>query len=183
MTTPIERKAVDLILMGSFTACCDLIEPLRKQFGGIDGLHNDELVGDVLQAALILSTILRIERELGQADYDPFHRQLIQKIDNSVRDRYKRALDSLASYLLQTPPDHFPSDSLPSLAILNDLPNEHLSALVGAWIYKAITGGASLEGASAQQFASGVGDIVYDKEASLMASVVVSDKRLLNRKI
>ena len=106
------KNAPQFILTWAFNLACETEPLLRAEFPEIGDFPSTFLFNDVLQAAIIVSAMLVLERHRG-ADFTDFHEAVVLKIAPSMRDRYLPAIQDLSSFLLRIERGTLSRDEIP----------------------------------------------------------------------
>ena len=104
--------------MWSFNMACEIEPVIREKHPQIQTYASANLFNDLFQAATIISSMLRIERRLGPDDYAAFHKDVVQNIAPSVRNRYMPAMQALLYFLLGIDRGAFSADEIPAFGRL-----------------------------------------------------------------
>lgn len=94
--------------------------------------------GTLLQAAIIVSTLILMERRSRGAGWNDLHGSVSLAFSPSVRDRHLAAIQDLSCSLLQLDRRGLKPVEIPSFSSLTDAPDEKLVSSIGLWLTRAI---------------------------------------------
>ena len=127
----------DLILTWAFIQSCDYHDILLEKIPQIKAYSNSSGLGNFLQIATIVSTLLQIERHNGAHDYTKLHQDIVQNIAPSMRDKYIPLLQELSYFLLENDVPIVKNEEIPSLNSLFTKNDRELEIGIGVWlVYK-----------------------------------------------
>jgi hypothetical protein len=131
-------SAGKVILMWSFNMACEIEPIIRKKHPQIQTYTSANLFNDLIHAATIISSMLRIERRLGPDDYTTFHRDVVQNITPSVRNRYMPAIQALLYFLLRIDQGTFSPDEIPAFGRLLSEDETEVANSIAYWLVWSI---------------------------------------------
>lgn len=175
------RTPAGSILMWSFNLSGEINDNIRDEIPQIrDYIRNQDL-GNFLQFATILGTLLRVERYIGSYDYTKLHQSIIESIAPSMRDTYVPPLLRLTNFLLQRDSEEKDGDTLPSLEPLLHHTESELSESIGHWIVREMKQAPLIDPVDLK-IASILGELVFKNNAQFIASIMLSDEDpIINR--
>lgn len=173
------RKKLDSagkqILMWSFNMACEIEPVIREKHPQIQTYTSATLFNDLLQAATIISSMLRIERRLGPDDYTAFHKDVVQNIAPSVRNRYMPAMQALLSFLLRVDQGTISPDELPAFGRLLSGDETKVANSIAYWlVWSMKTTKPDLE--SDTPLLVAIQQSVYSLNADFIAEIVLKGK-------
>lgn len=168
------------VLMWAFNLTTETIEPLESEFPQLGIKKKEALFGDIYQGAVIVASLIRIERHLGKHDYTKLHNGILQSIHISVRSRFIAAIHGLSSFLLDAPHGSIPADTIPAFDSLHEKTESELEALIGLWIAWSLIGKKPIL-SHELHFTSAIGRLAFSQNAKFIASVFLSDKSHIER--
>jgi len=166
--------------MWAFNLTSDTIAPIERSFPQLEIEKKRALFGDIYQSALIVGTLLRIERFLGKNNYSRLHEGIVEGIDLSVRSRFVAAIQGLSSFLLTLPNGAIGPDVIPPFDSLHEKKEGELESLIGLWIAWSLIG-RKPERDHELRFTSAVGRLAYGDNSKFIASGFLSDKKHITR--
>lgn len=109
-----------------------------EKFPELKGYPPDNARGTLLQAAIIVSTLILMERRSRGAGWEDFHNSVSLAFSPSVRHRHLSAVQALSSSLLSLDRGGLKPIEIPSFSKLTDAPDEKLVNSIGLWLTHAI---------------------------------------------
>jgi hypothetical protein len=167
------------ILITAYTYSSMGNEVAQKQFPQISGWPKGSSLGNLLQVATILSTLLRIERHLGPRNYTAFHMSLVKEIASSVRHIYVPSLQGLACFLLQLDRSSLAAEEIPDLTRLLSGDETRLANSIGLWLVLTLKGIETLSEPADIEVAAALTHLAYHKNAKMIFTDVLADENLL----
>jgi hypothetical protein len=110
-----------------------------KKLPELDQYPRDAARGPLLQAAIIVATLIQIERRNAGAGRNELHQEVARSFPPSVEHRQLTAIQDLACELLQANRHNIPARSIPSLAAVASAPDSKLVGEIGEWLTHAIS--------------------------------------------
>jgi hypothetical protein len=168
------------ILMWAYNLAYDTDEILRKEFPQIAQYPDGEKFGNLLQVANIIATLIRVERYLGVNDYTALHASLKQSIACSVRDIYLPPLLELSCFLLKKDRSSLLNNEIPAFNEILGEDENLLASSIATWLVWSMKK-QKLSEESELRLVSVLQNLIYTKNAQLIASMFLSDKKSFNR--
>lgn len=116
-----------------------------EKFPELKGYPPDNGRGTLLQAAIIVSTLIALERRSKGAGRDQLHDAVSRAFAPSVQHRHLAAIQDLSCSLLQLDRAGLKAAVIPSFAKLADVPDKTIVDSIGLWITHAISKKERLE--------------------------------------
>ncbi len=161
--------------MWSFNMACEIEPVIREKHPQIQTYASANLFNDLFQAATIISSMLRIERRLGPDDYAAFHKDVVQNIAPSVRNRYMPAMQALLYFLLGIDRGAFSADEIPAFGRLLSEDETKVANSIAYWLVWSLkTTKPDLE--SDTPLLAAIQRSVYSLNADFIAEMVLKSK-------
>jgi hypothetical protein len=109
-----------------------------KTLPELDQYPPDPGRGPLLQAAIIVATLIKMERLSAGAGRNELHQAVARSFPPSVEHRQISAIQDLACELLHENRHNVPARSIPSFASLASAPDSKLVSAIGEWLTLAI---------------------------------------------
>ncbi|MDD5303295.1 MAG: hypothetical protein PHS14_09320 [Elusimicrobia bacterium] len=116
-----------------------------EKFPELKGYPPDNARATLLQAAIIVSTLILMERRSRGAGSNDLHNGVALAFAPSVRDRHLAAIQDLSCSLLQRDRGGLKPVEIPSFSTLADAPDAKLMSSIGLWLTHAIAKKKQLE--------------------------------------
>ncbi|MFI5345169.1 MAG: hypothetical protein ACHQ51_02230 [Elusimicrobiota bacterium] len=113
---------------GTFYAFAD------QKFPELKGYPPDNGRGTLLQAAIIVSTLIHMERATRGAGRDALHAGVEQAFAPSVQRRHHAAIQDLACALIERRRGELKDDAIPSFETIAGAPDQKLMNAIGLWL-------------------------------------------------
>jgi hypothetical protein len=110
-----------------------------KKLPELDQYPRDAARGPLLQAAIIVATLIQLERKNSGAGRNELHQEVARSFPPSVEHRQITAIQDLACELLQANRHNIPARAIPSFASLAGAPDTKLVTEIGEWLTHAIS--------------------------------------------
>jgi hypothetical protein len=127
-----------------------------KTLPELDQYPPDPIRGPLLQAAIIVATLILTQRRNAGAGWNELHQDVVQSFPPSVQHRQLTGIQDLAAVLLELNRRNMPPRSIPSFASLASTPDLNLVSSIGEWVTLAIAKKPKLEDAD-QKVAAALG--------------------------
>ena len=98
----------------------------------------DKNRGALMQAAIIVSTLIMVQRRAGGAGWNELCDDVSRSFAPPVQRRHLSAILDLSCFLLQVKRSSLVADAIPSFASLASAPDEKLVTSIGEWLTFAI---------------------------------------------
>ena len=134
--TPHVNTPADFLLTWAFNLTSESEQAVRQYFPHIANYRSGFLFGDVLQVAVIIATMLRLERDLERRDYTAFHKTVVDTIAPAVRERYLPAMKDLCRVLFGTNPGITPA--IPNFTPLLEDHETEVTSSIALWVVWSI---------------------------------------------
>lgn len=109
-----------------------------EKFPALKGYPPENSRGTLLQAAIIVSTLILMERRSRGAGWNDLHNSVSLAFAPSVRDRHLSAIQDLSCSLLPLDRGGLKPAAIPSFSSLTETPDEKLVNSIGLWLTRAI---------------------------------------------
>lgn len=116
-----------------------------EKFPELKGYPPDNARGTSLQAAIIVATLILMERRTRGAGWNELHDGVSKAFAPSVQRRHLAAIQALSCSLLQTDLGALKAYTIPSFASLADTPDQKLADAIGLWLTRTISKKKELE--------------------------------------
>ena len=110
-----------------------------KTLPELDQYPRDAARGPLLQAAIIVATLIQMERRSAGAGRNELHQDVARSFPPSVEHRQLSAIQDLACELLQANRHNVPARAIPSFASLAGAPDAKLVGAIGEWLAHAVS--------------------------------------------
>jgi hypothetical protein len=117
----------------------------EKKFPELNRYPPDKARGTLLQAAIVVSTLIMVERRSGGAGWGELCDDVSRAFAPTVQRRHVSAIIDLSCHLLQVNRGSLDADAIPSFAGLASAPDEKLVGAIGAWLTLAMAKKRELE--------------------------------------
>jgi hypothetical protein len=111
----------------------------------LDQYPPDPARGPLLQAAIIVTALILMERLNAGVGRNELHQDVVQSFPPSVQHRQLTGIQDLAAELLQLNRHNIPARSIPSFASLAGFPDSKLVGSIGEWLALGISKKPALE--------------------------------------
>jgi hypothetical protein len=105
-----------------------------KKLPQLDQYPPDPARGPLLQAAIIVASLIMMERRNAGAGRNELHQDVVLSFPPSVQHRQLTGIQDLACVLLQLNRHNIPVRSIPSFASLASAPDQKLVTEIGEWL-------------------------------------------------
>jgi hypothetical protein len=129
----------------AFDYSCSFYDFAGEKLPELRRYPQEKARGTALQAAIIVATLILMERRSGGAGREELHDGVSRSFAASVSHRNLSAIRDLASALLETDLGGLKADAIPSLASLAGASDEKLVSSIGVWLILAISRKPQLE--------------------------------------
>jgi hypothetical protein len=133
----------------------------------LDQYPPDKARGTLLQAAIIVSTLILVERRSGGAGREGLHDDVVQSFPPPVQHRHLSTIQDLACHLLQLNRHNMPPRAIPPFSSLASVPDQKLVASIGEWLTLAIAKKPQLE-QSDMKVAAAIGRSAWTSAAMIV---------------
>jgi hypothetical protein len=116
-----------------------------KKFPELKGYPPDNGRCTLLQAAIIVSTLIQMERRTRGAGWEDLHTSVTHAFASSVRGRHLSAIQDIACSLLDLDRGGLKPAAIPSFSKLADAPDAATIGSIGLWLTRAIAQKRNLE--------------------------------------
>ncbi len=178
--TGIPRTPHNRILVWAFNWSGETLDILGPKFPRLIPAERRQLMEVIYQSALIVATLLQIERFLGVNDFSRLHAGVVQSIEPSVRGQYVAGIQRACSFLLKVPYEEIPPETIPALEALHTKSDAELDALFGLWVAWSVIG-AKPRLPDELHLASVTGQLIFSYNAKFIASTVLSEETPVER--
>ena len=135
----------------------------------------DKTRGALLQAAIIVSTLIMVERRTGGAGWKELCDDVSQSFAPPVQRRHLSAILDLSCHLLQVKRSSLIADAIPSFSSLASAPDEKLVNSIGEWLTLAIAKKPQLEPADLK-VAAAIGRSAWTSAAMIFRMLQPKEK-------
>ena len=123
----------------AFNYACSFYDFAGQKYPELKQYPPEKARGTVLQAAIIVSTLIMLERSSGGAGRSERHDDVSRSFAPAVRQRKLSAVQDLSCSLLQLNRGGLKADAIPSFAGLANVPDETLVSSIGVWLALAVS--------------------------------------------
>ena len=123
-----------IITTRAFDYSCSFYDFAGEKYPELKRYPPEKARGTALQAAIIVSTLILMERHSGGAGWNDLHNGVSRSFASSVQYRNLSAIQDLSSALLQSNRSTLKTDEIPSFASLADSGDEKLVNSIGVWL-------------------------------------------------
>lgn len=123
----------------AFNYACSFYDFANQKYPELKQYPPEKARGTVLQAAIIVSTLIMMERGSGGAGRNELHDDVSRSFAPAVRQRKLSAVQDLSCSLLQLNRGGLKPDAIPSFASLAAYPDETLVNSIGVWLALAVS--------------------------------------------
>lgn len=123
----------------SFNYACSFYDFANQKYPELNQYPPEKARGTLLQAAIIVSTLILMERSSGGAGRNELHDDVSRSFAQAVRQRKLSAVQDLSCCLLQLNRGGLKADAIPSFTSLAAFPDEKLVNSIGVWLALAVS--------------------------------------------
>lgn len=116
-----------------------------EKFPALRGYPPENARGTLLQAGIIVSTLILMERRTKGAGWEDLHSSVALAFSPSVRDRHIAAIQELSCQLLELDRGVLKPIGIPSFSAVADSPDAKLVEAIGLWLTRAMSMKRNLE--------------------------------------
>ena len=109
-----------------------------EKFPSLRAYPPENARGTLLQAGIIVSTLILMERRTKGEGWTELHSSVALAFAPSVRDRHLAAIQELSCILLELDRSVLKPIGIPSFAALADAPDANLVETIGVWLTRAM---------------------------------------------
>ncbi|MBI5200910.1 MAG: hypothetical protein HY925_04930 [Elusimicrobia bacterium] len=129
----------------AFNYACSFYDFANQKYPELKQYPPEKARGTLLQTAIIVSTLIMLERRSGGAGRNELHDDVSRSFAHAVRQRKLSAVQDLSCFLLQLNRGDLKADAIPSFAGLANVPDEKLVNSIGVWLALAVAKKPKLE--------------------------------------
>jgi hypothetical protein len=133
------------ITVRAFNYSCSFYDFAAEKLPELKPYPPEKARGTALQAAIIVGTLILMERRSGGVGWNTLHLEVARAFAPSVAHRNVAAIQDLACVLLGSDRHAVVGDAIPSLAKLAGESDENLKAAIGSWLSRVLSQKRHLE--------------------------------------
>lgn len=134
-----------IITTYAFKYACSFYDFADEKLPELKRYPPDKERGILLQAAIIVSTLILMDRRSGGVGRKELHNDVAQSFAYSVKRRNLSAVQDLSCALLQSNREGLKADEIPSFSSLAAADDAQLAESMGVWVARALTKKQQLE--------------------------------------
>jgi hypothetical protein len=129
----------------AFDYSCSFYDFAAPKFPELKQYPPEKTKGTALQAAIIVSTLIQMERLSGGAGWSELHAGVARSFASSVQHKNMSAIQDLACALLESNRGALKADEIPSFAGLAASGDDKLTNMIGVWLTLSLSQKPQLE--------------------------------------